>query len=277
MSDPSPPASKPSLTELLSDLDAEYRDLRSIVQGFGDTAVEWDRPTPAEGWAVRDQISHLAYFDDAGRLAADEPEQFASLVTEVMEAEGDPMEAHLRRGRAMDGGELLAWWERAHLGMMAAFTDIDPDGRVPWFGPSMGARSFLSARLMETWAHGQDVIDALGVERTASDRLRHICQLGVRARPYSYVVRGLDVPPGVIDLVLTAPSGAPWLLLAGDEGSGGDRGSIRGQALDFCLVVTQRRHVDDTQLEVDGPLAEDWLRVAQAFAGPAGTGRPALG
>jgi hypothetical protein len=29
---------------------------------------------------------------------------------------------------------------------------------------------------------------------------------------------------------------------------------VTGEALDFCLVVTQRRRVDDTNLVVEGPL-----------------------
>jgi hypothetical protein len=43
--------------------------------------------------------------------------------------------------------------------------------------------------------------------------------------------------------------------------------------MDFCLVVTQRRHPDDTDLAIEGPLAEEWMAIAQAFAGPPGKGR----
>jgi uncharacterized protein (TIGR03084 family) len=285
-----------TLAELLVDLDAEYDALRAVVGGLADDAPEWDLATPAEGWAVRDQISHLAYFDDAGRLAMVDPDAFARTVDEVLASTGDPMEVHLARGRAMGGTGLLAWWGTAHREMVAAFSSADPSARVPWFGPPMGVLSFISARLMETWAHGQDVCDALGVQRAATPRLAHIAHLGVRARPFSYLVRGRDVPPGHIDVVLSGPGGDEWSwVIGGTDDEGGDAGapeaagaavdggvdpaggraSVTGSALDFCLVVTQRRNLVDTDLVVSGALAEDWMAIAQAFAGPPGPGRPA--
>ena len=278
-----------TLAELLADLDAEYDDLHGVVGGLADDDPAWDLPTPSEGWAVRDQISHLAYFDDAGRLAMVDPEAFTRSVGEAMARTGDPMEVHLVPGRAMGGKELLAWWEGAHRAMVDAFAGADPSARVPWFGPPMGVLSFISARLMETWAHGQDVVDALGVDRAPSDRLRHIVHLGVRARPFSYVVRGRDVPEGRIDVVVVGPGGDEWRWAVGDAGdadaaddggrdagrdSGRDVASVTGSALDFCLVVTQRRNIADTDLVVSGPLAEDWMAIAQAFAGAPTEGRP---
>jgi len=264
-----------TLDELLVDLDAEYDALRAVVGGLADDAPEWDLPTPAEGWAVRDQISHLAYFDDAGRLAMEDPDAFARTVDEVLAATGDPMEVHLARGRSMGGDALLEWWGTAHRQMVAVFARADPSVRVPWFGPPMGVLSFISARLMETWAHGQDVCDTLGVQRPATARLRHIAHLGVRARPFSYVVRGRDVPPGRIDVVLVGPDGDEWRWEIGEATSDdAEVATVAGPALDFCLAVTQRRNSADTALVVTGALAEDWMSVAQAFAGPPGPGRP---
>jgi uncharacterized protein (TIGR03084 family) len=127
----------------------------------------------------------------------------------------------------------------------------------------MGAKSFVTARLMETWAHGQDVADALGAERPATDRLRHIAQLGVITRGWTYVNRGVEPPAGDVRVELAAPSGEVWTW--GPEDAAG---RVTGPALDFCLVVTQRRHVDDTVLLVEGAVARDWLEKAQAFAGP---------
>jgi len=49
---------------------------------------------------------------------------------------------------------------------------------------------------------------------------------------------------------------------------------VVGSALDFCLVVTRRRHFLDTSLDVRGPAARDWMGIAQAFAGAASPGRP---
>ena len=51
--------------------------------------------------------------------------------------------------------------------------------------------------------------------------------------------------------------------------------TVRGPAEDFCLVVTQRRNVKDTGLAVTGPVATEWMTVAQAYAGAPGPGRPA--
>lgn len=267
-----------TLPRLLDDLDGEYGDLRAVAGRLSDADPRWDLATPAAGWAVRDQISHLAYFDDAGRMAMVDPDAFAVSVDEVLAATGDPMEVHLERGRAMGGDELLSWWDSAHRSMLDSFAVADPAARVPWFGPPMGTLSFISARLMETWAHGQDICDALGIDRTPTARLQHIAHLGVRARPFSYAVRGKDVPPGRIEVVVTAPDDSKWRWLIGEatgEATGEQRvATVSGTALDFCLVVTQRRNVADTDLDVVGALAEDWMSVAQAFAGPPGPGRP---
>ena len=188
------------------------------------------------------------------------------------------MAAHLAQGRAMDADALLAWWRQARSEFLQAMDGVDPARRVPWFGPPMGVRSFVSARLMETWAHGQDVADALGRERRPSDRLRHIAHLGVAARPFSYLVRGLKPPLTSVGVELIAPSGGTWTLSAGRPPLGGEPdGSVCGPALDFCLVVTQRRNLLDTDLRVEGEAAAEWLAIAQAFAGPPGPGRPPAG
>jgi uncharacterized protein (TIGR03084 family) len=120
---------------------------------------------------------------------------------------------------------------------------------------------------METWAHGQDVVDTIGAQREPTDRLRHVAHLGVRARPNSYAANGRDVPPDPVEVRLVGPHGDAW---SWNEGAY-DR--VSGPALDFCLVVTQRRHLDDTQLVLEGPLAKEWMSIAQAFAGPPGSGR----
>jgi uncharacterized protein (TIGR03084 family) len=256
------------VTELLNDLDAEHLDLDALLVTLDEAG--WARLTPAVGWAVRDQISHLAFFDDAAVLALTDPAAFASLAEAAM-AVSDPMEEHLRRGRAMTGIEILAWWRSSRAAMVDATRGLPDGARVPWFGPPMGVLSFVSARLMETWAHGQDVADAIGASRLPTARLRHIAHLGVRTRSFSYAVRGLEPPPRPVLVALTGPMGERWIW--GDTDVEHD--SVEGPALDFCLVVTQRRHVGDTDLVVTGDSASQWMTVAQAFAGPPGPGRPA--
>ena len=173
-----------TLPVLLDDLELEYADLRQRVGSLAADAPEWDLTTPAVGWAVRDQISHLAFFDEAGRMAVVEPEAFADRANELLVRPGDPMEEHLARGRSMDGEELVDWWDSAHHAMAAALVDVDTSVKLPWYGPPMGVLSFVSARLMETWAHGQDVADTLGQVRKPTDRLRHVAHLGVRTRKF---------------------------------------------------------------------------------------------
>ena len=166
---------------------------------------------------------------------------------------------------------MLGWWRGARLDLLAAATGADPKQRVPWYGPDMSVMSFITARVMETWAHGVDVSDAFGVPVEASDRLRHVAHIGFGARGFSYMVNGRDLPGDPVELVLTSPGGEQWRWGPGDAA---DR--VEGSALDFCLLVTQRRHRDDTELRVTGPLAEEWIGIAQAFAGPPGGGRAPL-
>ena len=252
------------LKALIADLQEEHQDLDGILASLDDDS--WDTATPAPGWSVRDQVSHLAFFDEQGRLAAADPDGFMAelgRLTDIDAFMNDPLE----RGRAMSPAAVLSWWRVVRAEMLDAFRALDTSQRVPWFGPPMSPASFISARLMETWAHGQDIVDAVGIQRAATDRLQHIAHIGVRARRNSYVANGREMPEGEVRVELAAPSGAKWSWNV----SGTD--SVTGDAVDFCLVVTQRRHLDDTDLVVEGELAREWMSMAQAFAGPPGEGR----
>ena len=166
--------------------------------------------------------------------------------------------------REMDPATLLAHW-RAHRSALAdAAATCAEDARIEWYGPSMSAKSFLTARLMEAWAHGQDICDTIGAVREPTDRLRHIAQLGVITRGWTYSNRRLEVPAGEVRVELTAPSGAIWTWGPEDAEAG-----VSGDALDFCLVTAQRRNIADVDLTVEGDIAIDWLAKAQLFAGPA--------
>lgn len=270
------PPHGPVSEELLRDLADEQSALDAIIGSA--VGSPWDIPTPAEGWAVRDQVSHLAYFDEVATMAVRDPDRFRVLADAARAQQADPMEEHLARGRAMDGDALMAWWRAARGEMIQELGSLDAAARVEWFGPPMGVASFVTARLMETWAHGQDVADALGVERAATPRLRHIAHLGVRTRSFAYMVRGLDPPDRAVVVELSGPGGETWSFLAGpDEPAPAGRPAqerVSGSALDFCLVVTQRRNLADTSLVISGSRAREWMEIAQAFAGPPGPGRP---
>jgi uncharacterized protein (TIGR03084 family) len=257
---------------IAGDLHSEQAALEDVVAHLSDE--QWQLPTPSPGWTITDQIAHLTYFDFSAALAISNPTDFAGDVAVLWGAvtSGDSAVDELTLGplRALPSAELLERWRegRRLLSTVAAkLTDTD---RVDWYGPSMGARSFLTARLMETWAHGQDVGDALRLNRPGTDRLRHIARLGYITRGWSYSNRGLQPPAGEVRLTLAAPSGEIWTFGESDASE-----HISGEALDFCLVVNQRRHLDDTALECTQG-AREWLLIAQAFAGPATNG-PAVG
>ena len=165
---------------------------------------------------------------------------------------------------------MLAWFRAQRAVMVDVMRHVEPSARVPWYGLEMSAASLLTARIMETWAHGQDIADALGARRTPTPALRHVAHLGVRAFANSYRARKLPVPSVEVRVALDGPSGEAWAW--GPESA---LNRVDGPALDFCLVVTQRRHVDDTALVTRGEVASEWMTIAQAFGGPPGAGRRA--
>lgn len=261
------------MEQMCMDLAAEHLDLDGIVAGLGD--VEWSMPTPSPGWTIRDQISHLWFFDQRATMALTDPDAFAADLQSIVDNIGtDPSTV---AGRAMEPVELLHHWREDRDRLLRVASTIDPSARVPWYGPPMAARSFVTARLMETWAHGQDVADALGVTRRATARLRHVAHIGVRARPFSYAIHGIPMPEIDVVVSLEGPAGEQWRWGETPDQSADlpeqPAASVSGSALDFCLVVTQRRHVADTGLRIVGEAATEWMAIAQAFAGNIGQGR----
>ncbi len=254
------------MSGLVGDLAAETEALRELVAGLD--AAGWQAPTPAARLVGRRpaQSSRLLRRRRRDRRDRRRPVRhrtgLAALSGELS------ADALAQQYRALSGAELLAWFDASRGRLIEVFGAVDPGLRLPWFGPPMSAASAVTARIMETWAHGQDVADALGVTRPATQRLRHVAYLGVRALPYSYAVRGLAAPVEPIKVELVAPDGALWTW---GEATAANR--VTGPALDFCLLVTQRRHRDDLAVEAEGEVASRWLEIAQAFAGPPGTGR----
>ena len=254
------------LSALIDDLVAESAALGTVLERLRPS--QWSLPTPAAGWAVGDQVSHLAFFDEATLQSLVDPDQFRR-DAEVLRSGGPGFPDRIAaQHRGRPGEDLLRWFREARAALVPAYRSVDPGRRLPWYGPDMSPASSVTARLMETWAHGQDILDALGLERPPTARLRHIADLGIRAAPYSYAVNHLPPPEAPIRIELRAPDGDEWTW-----GPPEARDRVTGDALDFCLVVTQRRHHDDGGLVVTGPAAQQWMAIAQAFAGPAGRGR----
>jgi uncharacterized protein (TIGR03084 family) len=248
---------------LCADLAAEHADLDALLAPLPE--ARWSELTPAEGWTIRDSILHLALSDAAAALATADPAGF-----EAYRRARNGGEDRFQAGRGMPARELLDLWRTNRRQLLDALHQTDARARITWFGPPMSAMSHATARLMETWAHGQDIVDALGVQRRDTPRLKHIAHLGVRTRAYSYAQHDRTPPAGEVRVELQAPDHGTWTW--GEPGAD-DR--VAGPARDFCLVVVQRRHLDDTDLICSGPHARDWLLIAQAFAGRAGPGRHA--
>jgi len=264
------------MTALAGDVAAESAVTRALIAGLDGAG--WHTPTPAAGWDIADQVTHLAYFDEVTVRSAIEPDAFRAELAAASAAGGINPDTIAARFRDLTGAQLLAWFDEARAGLLETFAKLDPAARLPWFGPAMSAASSLTARLMETWAHTQDIADALGVAREPTVRLRHVAHIGVGARAYSYSVHHRPFPQDPVRVELTPPSagpsagpdrGAPWTWGPADA-----RDRVSGPALDFCLLVTQRRHRDELDLVIEGPAATEWMSIAQAFAGAAGPGRP---
>jgi uncharacterized protein (TIGR03084 family) len=255
------------LSALTADLVAETAWLDEILGAL--PAAQWQLATPAPGWTIADQVSHLAYFDEATLLSIRDPDLFRRDAAALAGRGSDFPDQIAAEYRHLRAAELLRWFRAARQALLDGYASIDPAARLPWYGLDMGLASSITARLMETWAHGQDIADTLGLERQPTSRLRHVAHLGVRSLPYSYAVNGLPQPDAPIRVELAAPDGGQWTWGPPDAAD-----QVSGAALDFCLVVTQRRHRTDTGLVITGPTAGQWIAIAQAFAGAAGRGRP---
>ncbi|GAB3198703.1 TIGR03084 family metal-binding protein [Nocardioides hungaricus] len=258
------------LDDLLADLKTEGDRLWNAVSGLD--ADGWATPTPATGWTVATQVAHLLWTDEVAVVAAtDSPEGREQWEALVRQALADPLgivdqQAHEVARLAPEA--LLARWGAAREALPRALRAYPEGRRMPWFGPPMSPASMATARFMETWAHALDVYDALEVAPEVTDRIRHVAHLGVRTRDFAFSAHGFEPPQEDFYVELTSPSGEKWTW-----GTDVADQKVFGSSYDFCLLVTQRVHRDDTDLVATGADAETWLTIAQAFAGPAGEGR----
>ena len=252
------------MSDTITDLRAEYSELAALARTL--TPAQWRLKSEFYGWTPWDEIAHLCYFDETGLQSATDPDAFArdTAALNALLATGKEISVIAREKYGhLDGRALLSHWEPLSGQLADALALLDPKARLPWYGPSMSARSFATARLMETWAHGQDVWDLVARRRPATARLKHIAHIGVTTFGWTFVNRKLPVPAVVPHVELDAPEGGVWAW--GDPAS---PEFVRGTAEDFCLLVTQRRNLADTGLGYSGGSARQWLSMAQCFAGP---------
>jgi uncharacterized protein (TIGR03084 family) len=243
---------------LLADLEAEQVETQSLLSGL--PVDDWFRPTPAKGWDVRDTVAHLA---DTDEIAVDTctggPRPLNQWARRFASAEDTTLWGVLR-GRRLPGALVLAWWQETSATERDVLSRLDPATRVEW-GLGMRPRSFVTARLMEAWAHGLDVRAALGITALDTPRLRHVAWLGYRALPYAFSRAGRERPPGELRVELTGPAGEPWSLGPSDAPN-----RITGPAAEFCRLYVQRLRLPEaTGLRAEGDGAQAALEVARAF------------
>ena len=237
------------------DLHAEGDEFHALLSTL-DTATWW-RPTPFKDWSAFDVIAHLHAGDQAARLAISDAEGFQRWLATRQRPPLPRDQVETREPQA-----LLAQWHGCLNELGGLLERIEPDTRIGWVGPPMAARTFAAARLMEVWAHAQDVYDLLKHPRVHKDRIRAVADLGVRTFGFTFGNRGLKPPPIRPHVRLDAPSGATWQWNPPDLNN-----RIEGSAVDFCQVVTQGRNILETRLEVAGEAAQQWMEIAQCFAG----------
>ncbi|MCF6234320.1 MAG: TIGR03084 family metal-binding protein [Rhodobacteraceae bacterium] len=246
------------------DFRQESRALAAVLEPLGDK--DFDQPTLFKGWTIDHVIGHLHMFNVAATATLESDAAFQAVFA--------PIAAGLAKGQSLldtqfpwlDGLKARALFEAWRNGAEQtadAYANADPKTRVAWAGPQMSALSSITARQMETWAHGQEVFDVLGAKRLEKDRIRNIAHLGVSTFGWTFVNRGLGVPDAAPHVRLTGPSGVVWDWNMPQEDNG-----VRGLAVEFAQVVTQTRNVAETSLEVTGRDADVWMQMAQCFAGP---------
>ncbi|WP_027362977.1 TIGR03084 family metal-binding protein [Desulfospira joergensenii] len=251
------------MQKICSDLKQEYEALDSLV--FTLDRRKWDLPTLFYDWTLFDQVLHIAFFDHEALLALKEPDRFRKRAKKILGHIGSgqpwPQWTQTMSGVRSPAG-LLSYWRTVRARLVQRLARLDPQDRLPWYGPDMSARSLASARIMETWAHGQDIFDALGKKRENRARLYHVAHMGVTTFGWSFRIRGQDPPAHTPCILLLGPGNESW-----EWNEPGCQGKVRGRAEEFCLVVTQRRNLADTRLKWEGDRVGEWLSMAQAFAG----------
>jgi uncharacterized protein (TIGR03084 family) len=232
----------------LPDLVAEGDELDALVSAQTD----WSLPTPAAGWTIAHQIAHLAAADANVLVAVRTPDAF--------DEGGQNADLDAAEGAAKPRAALLEEWRAGRAEVAAALCDIPLGQGFPWYGSQLTAALMVPLRLMETWAHGQDVFDTLGVPHRATSRLRHVASLGVAGRELSFYAAQLPPLAEPFRVELAGPDGQTWVWGPEDAAQ-----RVRGSALDFCLRVTHRRSLAETGLTAIGEDAQKWLEIARVF------------
>src|SRR3984893_1206454 len=177
------------LKEIVDDLRAESDELDALVAPLADE--RWAAPTPAAGWTIAHQIGHLLWTDRGALVAVTDEDAFADVVKTAVDDPIGFVNTAADELAAVPPAELLADWRLTRARLHDALLTVADRRKLPWLGPPLSGPSMATARLMETWAHGLDVADALGVTRPATARLRSIAHIGVRTRDFAVSINSL--------------------------------------------------------------------------------------
>ncbi len=227
---------------------------------------DFQKKTLFKDWTIDDVLGHLHMFNYAADLTLEDGAKFDAFFADIgaaMAKGKSVLETQYDWLEGASGRALFEAWRDYYQKTAKNYEDVDPKARLKWAGPDMSARSCITARQMETWAHGQEVFDTLGIERQEADRIKNIAVIGINTFGWTFVNRKMDVPEDKPYVKLTAPSGETW-----EWNEPQPRNMVEGSAVDFCRVVTQTRNLKDTELTVRGETANTWMSMAQCFAGP---------
>ena len=252
----------------------DFKDESDALFGLLEPLSEpdFDTPTLFNNWTLNDILGHLHFGNLLAELSLNNEvkfQKFYAKIKTLRDSGMDTPEATANVLNGMKGYTLLTAWHEYSDVLTTQFATADPKRRVKWIGPDMSARSSITARLMETWSHGQGAFDLLGIDRNNSDRIKNIAVLGVNTFAWTFTNRGEDLPDLTPNVRLKGPSGANW-----EWNLRSDEEFIDGSAVEFCQVVTQTRNIGDTQLKIRGEIAAKWMNIAQCFAGPPPTPPP---
>lgn len=226
--------------------------------------ADYERKTLFKNWSINDILVHLHFWNMSADLSLNKPDEFEAMMKQFFSAiQTGKLRPHENSVIEERGKDLLKLWFKLSKKIENDFSAVDPKQRLKWAGPTMSARTCISARQMEVWAHGQAVFDLLGEDRTESDRIKNIVVLGINAFGWTHQVHKLSLPETMPRVHLKSPSGAEWVFGEEDNSQ-----SITGNAFEFAQVVTQTRNIADTHLKINGDAALNWMSHAQCFAGP---------
>jgi uncharacterized protein (TIGR03084 family) len=252
------------MLQQITDFRDEVAELSRLLKQLRND--DWSRATLFKGWTINDVILHLYASDYVAAASVRSPDEYAQLRGDMQQKRRSGLsmiEESRLRFPDLKGNALFKLWELQANELCSLLSQRDPQERLSWSGPDMSVRMFVTARQMETWAHGQEIYDVMGVERVSHDRIKNIVTIGVKTFGWSFANRGLDIPTEVPRIELIGPSGDVWTW-----NSEASENLIQGSAVEFCQVTTQVRNIEDTELSVRGDVATKWMQIAQCFAGP---------